>query len=250
MSSESDMRAGPTISYRHFHEAFSGYVPRLRRLIEEVGAGRVCDIGGGAKPALDLPYIASQSLEYVVVDISAGELAKAPDEYAKVVADICEPGLDLGGPFDLVFTSMVAEHIRDPVRFHTNIKALLRPGGYAAHLFATLYSMPSVLNRILPSEMGEPLLRFFQPGRESEGDAGKFPAYYRWCRGPSTRQLARFADIGFTVEEYVGFFGHGYFESLPLLQRASDALTSVKLKHPVPVLTTDAWVLLRRPEDS
>jgi 2-polyprenyl-3-methyl-5-hydroxy-6-metoxy-1,4-benzoquinol methylase len=250
MFHQSDTHRAPAIAYKYFREAFTGYLPRLGRLIEEVGASRVCDVGGGAKPALDLGYVGSQGLDYVVVDVSASELAKASDGYVKVVADICEPGLDLGSPFDVVFTSMVAEHIKDPARFHANIRALLRPGGYAFHMFATFYSMPSVLNRLLPARVGEPLLQFVQPGREPEGDAAKFPAYYRWCRGPSRRQLSRFADVGFTVEEYVGFFGHGYFESLPPLQRLSDALTSMKLKHPVPALTTDAWVVLRRPESA
>ena len=74
------------ISYRPSEEARTGYEAFLQRIIETRGIRTVCDIGGGANPALPLAYIRQHNLEYTVLDISESELQKAPPEYHKIAA--------------------------------------------------------------------------------------------------------------------------------------------------------------------
>jgi SAM-dependent methyltransferase len=234
------------VRYDSYRSAKAGFDAYLERLIERTGSRRVCDVGGGANPSLPLDTVARLDLDYVVMDISAEELAKAPDGYRTFRADVAGPRPPELEPQDLVFSRMLAEHIQDPVRFHTNVRAILREGGTAFHFFPTLYALPFLVNRLLPRRTSERFLLKLDPVRRPEGRLPKFPAYYRWCRGPSQRQLERFQRLGYAIEEYVGFFGHDYLAKVPPIQRREERLAATLIAHPVPLLTSYAYVVLRR----
>ncbi len=208
---------------------------------------RIGDIGAGANPRLSPDFVAQHDVDYVLLDISESELAKAPAEHTKIVADMEAPSVDAGEPYDFVFTRSTLEHIRSPEAFHRNVLSMLKPGGEAAHSFPTLYALPLTLNRILPERLVHAALMRIQPWRAHEGEFSKFPAFYRWCRGPSKRQRRRFEGIGFEVIEYAGFFGHDYYDRIPPLKSAEHRLAAALVRHPVPLLTSYAYVVLRRP---
>lgn len=223
------------------------FVPFLEEVIQRTGARRLCDIGGGAKPALPLGTIERLGLTYTVLDISADELAKAPDEYHKIEGDACAPGLETGERFDLAFSRMLLEHLADPATFHENVRQMLVPDGHAVHFFPTLWEPAFVANRLLPESLGERILLWLRPGRVPEGRGAKFPAYYRWCRGPTQRQLRRFVEAGYVVEEYRGFFGtESYLVRIPALQRVENHLAETMLRRPRPEVTSYAYAVLRR----
>ena len=144
-------------------------------------------------------------------------------------------------------SAFLAEHVADARALHRSVYAALRPGGTALHTFPTLYEPAFMVNRVLPERVMEPLLRRVQPGREPEGEHAKFRAYYRWCRGPTRRQLRRLESVGFQVLDYVGYFGHGYFGPLKPLDRVEQALSHALVRRPLPALTSYATVTLRRP---
>jgi SAM-dependent methyltransferase len=224
------------------------YLRALWEAAQEDGVRSVCDIGGGANPLLSPEAVGAAGIErYVVLDVSPEELAKAPDRYEKVVADITRDDLGSLGRFDLVVSHAVAEHVVDPAAFHRAVYGLLGPGGRAMHYFPTFYDPVFLANRVLPDSLGERLLARFQKGREEEGNHGKFRAYYRWCRGPIPRQLRRLEALGYSVDEYVGVFGHGYFTPLPSLRRLGAGVARFLQRHPAPGLTAYAWVVLSRP---
>lgn len=218
-----------------------------RELIQARQARRICEIGAGANPALDLDFVAAHDLEYVLVDVDRGELAKAGDGYQTLVADVTRRDFALDRRFDFVFSRMVAEHIRNAEQFHANVYAMLSDGGTAFHFFPTLYAWPFLLNRVLPDAITERILLAVDSSRTREGKHGKFPAYYEWCRGPSRRQISRFERLGYVVEEYVGFFGHGYYGKLLPRRIPVNWIPAILIEHPVPHLTSYAHVLLRRP---
>lgn len=224
------------------------FLPFLLALLEQTGARRVCDVGGGANPVVPLEVVQARALDYTVLDISAAELAKAPAGYRTHLADIAGPALGEVGPFDVVFSQMVAEHIADPEAFHRNVLALLRPGGVALHYFPTLYAPPFVVNRLLPDRLARMILRALRPERFVDDRGEKFPAYYRWCRGPTPAQVRRLESVGFEVEHYVGLFGtRSYFERVPALQRLEDGVAQALLRRPLPWMTSYALLVLRRP---
>lgn len=216
---------------------------------------RVCEIGAGANPTLPLSMVQRHALDYTIVDVSAEELSKAPEGYRKVCADISQVEHDVDGPFDLLFSKWCAEHVADGATFHRNAFRLLAPGGRAVHLFPTLYSPPFVLNRWFPEALSHRLLMLMQPHREDGGNHGKFPAYYRWCRGPTRRQICRFEAIGYDVESCYAYFGHsgriaygaGYLDRVPLLCRIHERICRDLILRPRSWLTSYAFYVLEKP---
>jgi SAM-dependent methyltransferase len=230
------------------HEKAWSFFDFVEDLIHRTGVQTVCEVGGGANPALGLEFVRAHGIDYTVVDISEDELTKAPDGYRKLLGDVASPDFVAPARYDLVFSRMVAEHVRRPEQFHRNVYGMLVEGGRALHFFPTLYALPFVLNRLVPDAVSERLLQVVQPGRGRQGRHGKFPAFYHWCRGPTRRQLERFHGVGFTVEEYIGFFGHAYFRKLRPLQVIEDWIAASLVRHPVPLLTSYAYVVLLKPE--
>ncbi len=227
-------------------------IAELGTLMDQ-GARRFCDVGGGANPIVSTRKIKQLGLEYVLLDDSAGELEKAPEEYQTFQASILDPPriaelLESRGSFDVVASRWTAEHMPDGRAFHEQVFAMLKHGGAAVHLFPTLYSPPFLVNHLLPDAASSRLLESSGAGgRASGGQHPKFPTYYSWCRGPSRSQIARLQSVGFTVESYTGFFGHGYYRRVKPVDSLHRLLTTQLLAHPVAALTSFALVVLRRP---
>jgi SAM-dependent methyltransferase len=220
----------------------------VQKASEDENTRRLCEIGGGASPILPLD-VADRAgiLDYMVIDASEEELAKAPHGYKKVVADVTRDRLDELGAFDLIVSHTVAEHVTDPAGFHHAVFDMLVPGGRAMHFFPTLYNPAFVVNRLLPEAIAEGLVQRIQTNRARGGNHEKFPAYYRWCRGPTRRQLARLTRVGFEIDEYVGIFGHGYYHPVPPVNRLETTIAEIMARHPLPSFTAYAWVILSRP---
>lgn len=227
------------------------FVSVVEDIIKRHEIRSVCDFGGGANPVVDPAVIERLGLRYVVVDSAPGELEKTPAGYETRLLDLVGDQVDfLGERFDLVISRFVAEHVTNPAGFHSAVRDALAPGGRAAHFFPTLPAPPFLVNRVLTGRAARGLLHLLQPVRSEDGRLGKFPAYYRWCEGPTRRQCRRLADAGFSVEEYVSLVGHDYYARVPRLQAAADAVSRhlVTLRHPL--VSTYAYVVLRREESS
>ena len=225
-------------------EWYDGFLTEVGR---RDGAKAVAELGGGANPILAADAWSFAS-ERAVFDISAEELAKAEGiNIDKRVADLCQAISDGHESYDLVFSKMLCEHLPDARMFHQNCFNLLRPGGLAVHFFPTLFAAPFVINRLLPEQVGRSILSVVRPSRINDPKHGKFPAYYRWCVGPTTRSLRRFESVGFEVESWRGGYGHGYYGRIPLLDVLEKAKSRFLVNHPRPALTSFGVVLLRKP---
>jgi SAM-dependent methyltransferase len=234
--------------YADLDALWGGYEDLLVELGHLTGARAVAELGGGANPLVADEDRWGFAPERVVIDISADELAKASGNVRTRVADLCRPVSDGLSAYDLVFSKMLCEHIGDPRTFHRNCFGLLRPGGHAVHFFPTLSTLPFVVNRLIPEDFARSVLRKVQPHRISDPRQEKFPAYYRWCTGPTPRATRRFESIGFEVEAWHATFGHTYYRPVAPLHRAELAKTRLLHQHPSPYLTSFAVVVLRKPE--
>lgn len=204
--------------------AWSAHKSCVRALARASGARRVLEVGGGRDPLFTHEEVESEGWEYTVNDISAQELSFAPAYVKKACFDIAgtlPAGME--GGFDLIFSKMVAEHVRDGHRMHANVLELLATDGVALHFFPTLYSPPFVLNRLLPESVTSRLLRLFFPRRNSR-DIPKFPARYDLC--VARPRLAKvLTTTGYRQICIVPFFGHTYFLRIPILRSVDRALT-------------------------
>jgi SAM-dependent methyltransferase len=235
------------VSYRPSSELCSSYVDLVVELGRLNGVKAIAELGGGATPIIanaeDWGFVPDR----VVFDISADQLAKADGDVKTRVADLCEPISEDQASYDLVFSRMLCEHLADPLTFHQNCFHLLRPGGLAVHIFPTLFATPFLVNWLLPEKFSESILRVIEPERWDSPKTSKFPAFYRWCMGPTDRNLRHYRNVGFEVQEWRGCFGHHYYNRIPLLDAAEQAKSRLLLRHPVPWLTSYAVVVLRKP---
>lgn len=237
-----------TISYKHSREAWANYHQFLTDLIVANQFKRICEIGGGANPAISLDFIKKHHIEYTVLDINSRELAKAPDGYQKVVGDITTKNMrHLNERYDFVFSKMLAEHIQDAESFHRNVYKILSPGGMAFHFFPTLFSLPFIINKLLPEKISYQILKLMAKERDNAGDQGKFPAYYAMCRGSTQKQMNKLKSIGYHIESYINFFGHEYFRKIPPLNYLSQKIANLLLKFRMVHLTSFSYLILRKP---
>ncbi|MBU1087013.1 MAG: class I SAM-dependent methyltransferase [Candidatus Omnitrophica bacterium] len=220
------------------------YLKTLNQCIEQYSCKSLCEIGGGAFPAISLEQINKQQLDYTILDISRVELDRAPAGYKKVLADICQPDLNIREQYNFIFSKMLAEHVKDPRLFHANVYKLLKPGGIAFHFFPTLYSLPFVINWLLPESIANFLFKLFVCNDPVEHK--RFSVHYKWCKGPTRKQISNFESLNYELLVYQGFFGHKYYQRIPLLRDIHKLVVKLLARFPNPNLTSFAFVILRK----
>ena len=235
-----------TPRYLPYLDLWARFEPALIELVDRTGAVELGELGGGANPTLTLLDAVDHPVELTVLDISAGELAKAPDGVTKLQADLCAAEPPVEERFDLVFSRMLCEHVTSGERFHTNCARALKPGGHAIHFFPTVPALPFVVNRLVPEALGDRVLSAVFPARRAGGQHQKFPAHYHWCWGPTAAQLARYRSAGFETVGYEVGIGHGYYDRIPGLRTLAARSSERVLRHPNPLLATYAMVTLRK----
>lgn len=235
-----------SIRYLPSETAWDGWSDFLQKTIVDNGSKVICDVGGGANPQLPLEFVEANGIDYTVLDISQSELDKAPAQYHKICADVAAKDFAFGeAKFDLIFSKMVAEHVKSARNFHTNIRNMLKPGGLSVHFFPTLYTLPFTVNRLIPESLSSAILNVVAPRNRYQFD--KFPAYYDWCRGPTKRQINRLEGLGYEVVDYVGFYGHAaYYRRIPPLRVLHNMKSAFLLRNPMPTFTSFAYLILRK----
>lgn len=241
--------AASVATYGHFRDLWHDYDQMLIHLARRAGASVVAELGGGANPIVANEDHWGFVRDRVVLDISADEMAKAPAGVRTQVADLCQPVTGADEAYDLVFSKMLVEHIWDPMTFHRNCFDLLRPGGRAAHFFPTISTLPFAINRAMPEDLARKLLQGVQPHRISDPNQEKFPAFYRWCTGPTPTAFRRFEALGFEVESWRAGFGHAYYRRVAPLHHVEALKTRFLQRHPSPYLTSFSMVVLRKPDE-
>jgi hypothetical protein len=237
-----------TVTFRDVAE-FEGW-DKFPGFIEQVIARhalrRVCEVGAGANPALSPDVVRRYGLYYRATDESSSEMQKS-GMAETAVCDVCQQDAAIpGAPYDLIFSRMTAEHFRDSASAFRNMLRALAPGGLSVHCFATFYTLPFVLNRVLSDGLANFLYERFALRDREKHD--KFKAYYSRCRGPRAGQIRFLQEIGYEVLEYRAHFGHNYYAPrLPLLHALHRAKTNLLLRMPLPLFTSYATIILRRP---
>jgi 2-polyprenyl-6-hydroxyphenyl methylase/3-demethylubiquinone-9 3-methyltransferase len=169
----------------------------------------VYDLGGGSRPCVDLETKNSLQLTVVGVDISADELAAAPEGIydRKIAADLCAFIGD--GDADTVVCQALLEHVPDGAGAARAIATTLKPGGRAYIFAPSRNALFARLNLLLPQLLKQKLLFAVFP-HKAKGHDG-FIAYYDQC---TPRELeAHAAANGLIVRERRLFWTSSYFFS-------------------------------------
>lgn len=201
-----------------------GYGDQLKALVAGYPDAKVLELGAGRWPSFKLDEMPSSIHSYTVNDISADELALLPNGYEKACFDVSGDAAEFSDSYDVVFSRFLAEHVRDGVGMHRNVHRVLRPGGVAFHLIPTLYALPFVLNKLAPERLTTPLLKLLSPRRAI---SPKFPAYYSACYGNPARISSMLKEIGYKKIEVRNFYGHFYYEKIPVLRSLHRRFSSI-----------------------
>ena len=194
---------------------------------------RICEIGPSGQPSIKSSIIKAKGLDYTIIDIETTYWEEYNPEVEKFNIDLQRDfDSSLENKFDLVISQMVLEHIEDSKSFHEGIFNLLKRGGSAIHLYANPYSIPAIVNGILPESIGSFILSKIK-NRDLDKNH-KYHAFYRWCFFPSQKANRNFESLGYRIVDHMGYPGHNYFQRVPILnqleQLYSWALCKFKFK--------------------
>lgn len=231
------------------HEwAWQNYQRFVKQLAKDLHATHIMEIGGGRNPLFTPEEIKTFDLDIVVNDISATELACLPPDYRTACFDVSAPGLDAGNlrnKFDLMFSCMVFEHVLSGKHAWTNTYELLAPNGVAVAFVPTLYSIPFVLNLLLPDRLASRIVEAFFPNR-TDGKHPVFPAHYSWCYASETVLAPRLKEIGFSQVAILPFYGHDYYVRIPLVNAVHRQVSKLLQQIDFRMLASYAYIVVQK----
>lgn len=242
-SSLNDIPVGRTVE-----SAWSELKPTLERLVRLVSARQVMEIGAGRHPFFSAEEARALGFSLTLNDIDEVEIRNDDRGFRTAVFDI---GGDIGaapvqaGTFDLIYSRMVFEHVRDGRRAWSNVYRLLAPGGVGFAFVPTLYSPPFVLNRITPESITSKLVRALDRTRNA-AEIPKFPAYYSACRASEKALEPMLAGIGFGEVRVVPFFGTPYFPRIPVLRNIFRVFDRISEKRDWRAFASYAYLIARK----
>lgn len=226
----------------HFDWAFDNYKSTVVRLVKTYGATDILEIGGGRTPLFSPQEVQELGVRYTVNDISQEELDAAPSYLEKVCFDVAGDVEQRGNAYDLIFSQMVFEHVRDARRAHKTIWNLLARGGIAFNFFPTLYAPPFVINKITPFALTKWVRSRFFPEQETYK---RFPARYSLCRGTDVLPT-KLADIGFSQVEIIPFYDYDYFEKVPVVRGLARRLSDIALRRDWRIFASYVYCIARK----
>lgn len=230
------------------HWAWHNYKRVIRDLSEYFSAQRLIEIGGGRDPLFDRSELNDLGVEMTVNDISPVELAALPEGYHTACFDVAGDISRVAhwrNSFDLAFSRMVFEHVADGQRAWTNLYELLAPGGVGLAFVPTLYSVPFVLNWLLPDSVAAAIVKLIYHHRTDKEDP-VFPARYSWCFADQERLQPMLKSIGFRDVAVIPFYGHGYYRFFPVIRDFHKRFTEVAQQRDWRMLASFAYIAARK----
>ncbi|GLS42684.1 class I SAM-dependent methyltransferase [Methylobacterium brachythecii] len=229
-------------------DAWTSLKPSLERVISEAKVRRVLEIGGGRHPFFTVAEAERLGFDLTVNDLDAEELSHAPGEFGRLVLDIAGDLDGSGverGVYDLIFSRMVFEHVRDAEKAWSNVHTLLAPGGIGFAFVPTLFSPPFVINRAMPEALTSRVLRLIDRTRNPD-EIPKFPAFYQACRASETALAPMLTRIGFSEVCVVPFFGTPYFPAVPVLKHIASAFDRWVERRDWRIFASYAYIVARK----
>jgi len=166
----------------------------------------IYDVGGGATPYLDPERKARLAARVIGLDVSASELARAPDGAYDATESVDIAAYSGRGDADLVICQSVLEHVHDVGGAFRSLASILRPGGRLLVFVPNRNALFARVNLMLPEALKRRILFALYPAKQ---ETCGFPVYYDRCTPRDFRALAEAS--GLAVEEERHFFICSYF---------------------------------------
>lgn len=211
----------------------------LNQIVDRYANADLLELGAGRRPSFAFSDLPGNIETYTVNDVCEDELALLPQGYAKACFDVSGDASAFADTYDVVFSRFLAEHVPDGEAMHRNVYDVLREGGTAFHLIPTLYALPFVVNKYLPAGVTERMLKLFSPRRAI---SPKFPAPYSACYSDPGRMTAMLRAIGYRHVEIRTFYGHFYYEKIPVLKELHEKFSQIAAERNWHVFGTYAYI--------
>jgi SAM-dependent methyltransferase len=228
--------------------AWDNYKRVVRDLCGALKCKRIVEIGGGRDPLFSRNEIEALGVDMTVNDISQAELAVLPAGYQTgcfdVAGDISSVS-HLRGTFDLAFSRMVFEHVADGQRAWSNMYELLAPGGVALAFIPTFYSVPFVVNWLLPDKLAGAIVKLLFANRTADEDP-VFPARYSWTFASNERMRAMLKPIGYREVVVLPFYGHSYYAGFPIVRDIHKWFTGIARQRDWRLFASYAYIAVRK----
>ena len=227
--------------------AWSHLKPTLEHIIENTSAKRVLEIGAGRYPFFSTEDVDRMEVDLTISDVDPNELEQADQRFARMVLNVSDQlyTSEHLGSFDLIFSKMVFEHVKDGQLGWQNVCKLLAPGGIGFAFVPTLYSPPFVLNRMLPDYVSSVMVRALDPRRNSD-ETPKFPAYYSHCRASEKSLRPMLIGAGFSEVCVVPFYGTPYVSVVKGFRRITRVFDHVVSTKDWRSLASYAYIIARK----
>lgn len=217
-----------------------GYGDHLKDIVAQYADADILELGAGRRPSFTLAEMPESVRSYTVNDISEQELALLPDGYDKACFDVSGDSSNFRDSYDVVFSRFLAEHVPDGPAMHRNVHNVLKKGGVAFHLIPTLYAVPFVINKYMPEALSSWVLKTFAPRRSINP---KFPAPYSACYSNPAKMTGLLKEIGYRNAEFRNFYGHFYYEKIPVLNKVHEGFSALAASRDWHVFGTYAYVI-------
>ena len=195
---------GPTLAFVDYEKIVLRYLNNKKDQV-------ILDVGGGS----ECSFSASKPVEahLICLDISQEQLDQNLDADVCLLADATKEIPLPDNYVDLVISRAVMEHLESPQAFIQHSYRVMKPGGYAIHVFPCKFAPFAIINGLLPPSLSRKILFKFQPDMQGKGG---FPAYYRECYYNGIKKI--FLEAGFILKEIHFFHSQAvYFDFfLPL----------------------------------
>lgn len=220
-----------------------GYGDKLKSIVAEFENAEILELGAGRRPSFELSDLPASISGYTVNDISEDELSLLPPGYKSACFDVSGDASNFGDRYDVVFSRFLAEHVPDGVAMHRNVHQVLKKGGVAFHLIPTLYAVPFLVNKYMPEQLSSWVLKTFAPRRSINP---KFPAPYSACYSNPKLMTAMLKDIGYREVEFQNFYGHFYYEKLPVIKGLHERFSALAAARDWHLFGTYAYIIARK----
>jgi SAM-dependent methyltransferase len=166
----------------------------------------IYDIGGGARPCVDLETKHRLGLTVTGVDLDKEQFVKAPRGLydRAIIADITT--YQEQNAADLVVCKSTLEHVQDTEAALARMARLLNPGGTLLVYVPSRNALYARLNVLLPQRLKLRLLSAFMP---NQADHLGFPAIYDHCTPGDFRRFA--TRHGLQIKELRPYYISSYF---------------------------------------
>jgi SAM-dependent methyltransferase len=237
------------VGYQPYEDwAWHGYRASIVGFAREYNLTRLMEIGGGRRPLFTPEECAAHGFQTTINDISKVELESMKVGFNTacfdISGDISSPEI-VKGSYDLIYSRMVFEHVKDVEKAWSNVYELLAPGGVAIAFYPTLYALPFLVNKLIPERLSTAIVDALYGFRKG-ADMLKFPAYYDHCYGDAKRVEPMLRKAGFSDMGVFPFYGHDYFKNLPVFREIDNAIHGFARRNNMATLSSYAYAIVRK----